>query len=206
MGVCFCGEEVGNNTVSRTASAYAITAAKKAASVTGITSEMEAGGQQQPKTFSQPWIVGVWATLTSIGLIICGIMTTISITPLCWVIGAYIVLVGIITAILEAPLLWRMSNATTRLNAFTTNLRYWHKGLFYFLLVIPVFFCLGVSSIIAAVLILSNGVGYFVLAIGPKGKQQQQQQNAGVGGYARQVDDQASGLAANAVPMGGTNV
>lgn len=36
-------------------------------------------------------------------------------------------------------------------------------------LTIPVFFCIGFASVIAIILILSNGVGYFVLAIGPKG-------------------------------------
>jgi hypothetical protein len=44
-------------------------------------------------------------------------------------------------------------------------------------LTIPVFFCLGFASILAIILILSNGVGYFVLAIGPKGTRRAETDN-----------------------------
>jgi len=130
---------------------------------------MNQSPQPKPNEFKHPWLVSAWATITSIALAICGLFIAISVTPSCWVVGAYVILVAIIVAVMEAPLLWKTNQYTVRLNQLTSGLKFWHKGLFYFLLVVPVFFCFpSVSSIFAVIIILSNGMGYFVLAIGPR--------------------------------------
>eukprot|EP00123_Amoebidium_parasiticum_P007157 comp17923_c0_seq1/m.18205 comp17923_c0_seq1/g.18205 ORF comp17923_c0_seq1/g.18205 comp17923_c0_seq1/m.18205 type:complete len:173 (-) comp17923_c0_seq1:47-565(-) len=151
----------------------------------------------QPKQFSNPWIVSAWATLSTIGLLLCGIFTILSFSPTCWFVGIYTICVAIVTAVMEAPLIWRLTPLTQKLNGMTANLKYWHKGLMYFIMVLPVFACLGVSTFFAIVLILSNGVGFFVLAIGPKGSHSHLRQQAAAGG-----DEQRAGLIDNAAELG----
>lgn len=141
---------------------------------------------QPAATFSHSWLVSVWATVTSIGLLLMGIFTVLSIHPTCWFVGGYIIAIAIGTAVMEAPFLAKLHAYAERLTSVTARLQYWHKGVIFFVLTIPVFFCIGFASVIAIILILSNGVGYFVLAIGPKGTRTTN--NAGAGAGARPSD------------------
>eukprot|EP01134_Creolimax_fragrantissima_P000771 CFRG0771T1 len=102
------------------------------------------------KTFIIPFIA-IWGTIASIGLIVCGIISCISVHWECIVIGVYTILVGICIIFMEAPMIYKISDVGVMVHKCTARLVNWMRVALYFVLVIPEFFCLGLSNIIAIV-------------------------------------------------------
>eukprot|EP01135_Chromosphaera_perkinsii_P004156 Nk52_evm63s270 gene=Nk52_evmTU63s270 len=119
--------------------------------------------------FGLPQITNAWATFAALATIVFGALTMLSISPTCWFTGFYMICVGCCVLALEAPLLCKFSNYGTTLAEKGKILNYWHRSALYMGGSLIFFACIGLSSIIAFVLIFSVGVLNFALALGPKG-------------------------------------
>ncbi|KNC77981.1 hypothetical protein SARC_09570, partial [Sphaeroforma arctica JP610] len=110
------------------------------------------------RTFLLPFI-SIFGTIAAIGLVICGILSCISVSVLCILVGVYIILVGICVMFMEAPLIYKAFDIGVGVHNFTKPLKNWMKVILYFCLVIPMFLCLGFSNIIAIIFLCLLALG-----------------------------------------------
>ena len=71
-------------------------------------------------------------THTHTVLLLCGVFTILSLTPTCWIVGAYIIAVGIIILVMEIPFLAKSNEYAQKIGDLTAQFNYWQKGGFFF--------------------------------------------------------------------------
>eukprot|EP01137_Pigoraptor_chileana_P016277 Opistho-2@72969 len=108
------------------------------------------------------------AIITSIALAIGGIFTIISLSIKCIFIGLYMLLLAIIVMLIEAPIIFRWNEKLNKLSSKLNDARPWKKASMYFFFMIWIWFCIGVTSIIAAVLMIVTGMLYVFQSVGPR--------------------------------------
>lgn len=117
-------------------------------------------------------------------MLIGGIITVISLIPLCWGVGIYMIGVGLIVGLLEAPIIFEKIECTKSLATRFKNVKPATRAILYIGLAIFIFFCFGIASYIAAILLIACGFAYGLVWLGPRGGAIKKQQGAGGPGAA----------------------
>ncbi|EGD73669.1 hypothetical protein PTSG_05382 [Salpingoeca rosetta] len=109
-------------------------------------------------------ICGVFATLV---LMIGGILTIISLSAICWVVGIYMLCCSFVVGVLEVPVICQCIDFAKPWTTRAEKVPSGYRALAYMLLCVFMFFCLGVSSILAGLLTFGTGFLYFMDWLGP---------------------------------------
>eukprot|EP00049_Salpingoeca_infusionum_P009580 m.161967 g.161967 ORF g.161967 m.161967 type:complete len:198 (+) comp14369_c0_seq2:303-896(+) len=100
-------------------------------------------------------------------LIIGGAITIISFSSICWIVGIYMVCVGVVVGALETPMLCQMFDVGKPLAKYSGAVTPPWRAILYPCLSVFCFWCKGVSSILAALLLFFSGFSYFMVWLGP---------------------------------------
>ena len=95
-------------------------------------------------------------------------MTMLSTTATCWAVGLYMILSSFVVGSLELPLLFGFIECLKPWAAKSEKVLPWHRAAFYCGLSVFCFFCLGASSLFAAILFVASGFFYGMAALGPR--------------------------------------
>ncbi|RDD44422.1 Calcium channel flower-like protein [Trichoplax sp. H2] len=117
-----------------------------------------------------------FGTLAAVVCIINGIITVITVSPLCIAMGAYMILLGVGIFIFEAPLLCKQAESARTFHEFISNRRFIEKAAIYILLsLVPILVCFGITTLIGCGMVFITGVFYGLMAIGKRGGARQKQ-------------------------------
>lgn len=125
-------------------------------------------------------------------LFIGGIVTLVSLTAMCWIVGFYMLIAGVIIGVFEAPIIYQYFEATKGLVGKFQRFRPIHRTVLYILcgglagplcraaaasphparargsMAIFPFFCVGAMSIICGLLLIMTAFCYFMQWLGPR--------------------------------------
>eukprot|EP00048_Salpingoeca_helianthica_P003545 m.68347 g.68347 ORF g.68347 m.68347 type:complete len:208 (-) comp12765_c0_seq1:28-651(-) len=116
-------------------------------------------------------VLGVAAVIV---LLVGGVLTIISVIPICWGVGAYMIVLGIFVGLAEIPVVFEKIECTKNLSLKMKNAHPAFKVFFYLGGSILLFFCIGISTMVAAALLIAAAFVNGLLWIGPRGKNAQQ--------------------------------
>ncbi|PFX12749.1 calcium channel flower-like [Stylophora pistillata] len=116
-------------------------------------------------------VVRFWGAVSGLCSAALGILVLFTLSATCLGMGIYMMVMGAIILAFEAPMCCQFVPAlVTMSNWFEKYLRFWIRGSLYFLLaLLPVIFCLEVSTFVGCGSVMITAALYGVLAIGKKG-------------------------------------
>lgn len=124
-------------------------------------------------------LVRFWGAVSGLCSAALGFFVLFTLSATCLGMGIYMILMGALVLGFEAPVCCQYVPAlVTMSNWIDTHFRFWMRGTLYFLLaILPVIFCLEVSTFVGCGSIMITAALYGVLAIGKKGADAYQNAN-----------------------------
>eukprot|EP00042_Codosiga_hollandica_P020264 m.65173 g.65173 ORF g.65173 m.65173 type:complete len:267 (-) comp49770_c0_seq1:129-929(-) len=89
-------------------------------------------------------------------MILGGLLTMITLSALCLVVGIYMFFCGVFVGVIEAPIFFTCWEWSKQLGARMDQITPLHKGILYICMSIFLFFCIGAATILAAILLLGT--------------------------------------------------
>lgn len=116
-------------------------------------------------------VVRFWGAVSGLCSAALGFFVLFTLSATCLGMGIYMILMGAMILAIEAPLCCQYVPAlVTMSNWIDTHFRFWMRGCLYFLMaLLPIIFCLEVSTFVGCGSIMITAALYGVLAIGKKG-------------------------------------
>lgn len=133
---------------------------------------------QQPQGEEVSWWFKILAravgTIGGLVAMATGVVTCISITPICILAGVLQIFVGFVAVIFEAPCCCQFVDFADKIGKFSEKRPYWQKSVTYCMLgLVPIIACFGMSTVFGSGLVFAAGVVYGLMAIGKKANRQE---------------------------------
>lgn len=116
-------------------------------------------------------VVRFWGAVSGLCSAALGFFVLFTLSATCLGMGIYMIIMGAVILAFEAPMCCQYVPAlVTMSNWIESHFRFWMRGCLYFLLaLLPIIFCLEVSTFVGCGSVMITAALYGVLAIGKKG-------------------------------------
>ncbi|KAJ8300812.1 hypothetical protein KUTeg_022331 [Tegillarca granosa] len=98
-----------------------------------------------------------------------GVVSCITLTPICLIAGVIQILIGFVAVMLEAPCCCQFIDFADKIGKFSEERPYWQKGTLYVIIsLFPILMCIGLSTVLGSGLVFVTGVLYGLMVLGKK--------------------------------------
>lgn len=112
-------------------------------------------------------------TVAGVVSFICGIVTMVSLSPICIVAALMLMLAATVVLVFEAPICCSFLTLTKPIAVFAEKRTFIQKAIIYVVIAIVPLMCFGLSTIFGCGLIFTAGVIYGLMGLGKKADRQQ---------------------------------